>query len=716
MTLNQKTSQATTPRAPVAVLHLGWLVAAALALVLLRMAGIDSIPIVLADEYSYQSVSLAYWLGQPWPYMAARIDNWIYIGLYSLVHLGNGDPLTLARTFNAVLAALVVIPIVLIAKDVGHWRAGVLASMVFAVLFMGGMTPYFKPETMQTLGVAVMVLALHRYAIAASWVNLALLTAASVFTGLAKSHGVLLLPAMAVVIVFAQSSGLERGWGKRLGHAAVLVICALVSMALVRGLISGEWRLNPIGDFYSGLASSTLLTKQHGMDQYLAVATNHLAIIAMLAALPLAFGVISAMRCLRIGQRVPNSSLPCINLFLLGSLAGMAILAITFTVGVAGHGPYETIARIHGRYYEHLLVLAAIFGALSASEEASALSVRTRWVVGGLVIASVISAWQVFQAPSGWWSGIVDFTAAFGLVVDSHGILIAVALALALTLAVMVFPNRATAFAILGLSFWLAFNAYHLERVRWSIADNPVDIAGRVLAAIEHRPERAKITIVTPMHSGDFFRMAYWLMEEDVDSSIQSQGQCGDHTARSRWIVYLGTPVDGCGDKILFQLDGVVVLGSVAMTATVINAAIPADQIGTRLALTAPPRYAPREDKLVLAVRVHNDGKATLVSQGSAPVRLGAMLLGTDGVDRPPGLRDFIRAELPVIAPGAMADLELRLPAAALLGLPVRLELVQEGVNWFSVYGQAPLDVGTFNRCARARAALCDARGNPLPP
>lgn len=149
---------------------------------------------------------------------------------------------------------------------------------------------------------------------------------------------------------------------------------------------------------------------------------------------------------------------------------------------------------------------------------------------------------------------------------------------------------------------------------------------------------------------------------------------------------------------------------------TAIDAPIPPEQIATRLELAQAPRYNAAGDSLELTVRVHNDGQATLVGQGSAMVNLGAMLLGPEGPDAPPGLRDFVRAPLPLMAPGTQAEVAISLPAEPLLGLPVRLELVQEGVNWFANYGQPVLDLGPFQRCQGGAGTLCDADGQALSP
>lgn len=150
-------------------------------------------------------------------------------------------------------------------------------------------------------------------------------------------------------------------------------------------------------------------------------------------------------------------------------------------------------------------------------------------------------------------------------------------------------------------------------------------------------------------------------------------------------------------------------------SANMINIAIPKDAISTGLELSGHPIYSASDDNLHVRILVLNRGKTNLISAGTAMVRLGAMLIGPNGPDQLPGKRDFARIDLPNIAPGGSAEIQAKLPAAALIGLPIRFDLVQEGVSWFSAYGQPTLDIGPFKRCGDAEKSLCDVGGHPIP-
>lgn len=155
-------------------------------------------------------------------------------------------------------------------------------------------------------------------------------------------------------------------------------------------------------------------------------------------------------------------------------------------------------------------------------------------------------------------------------------------------------------------------------------------------------------------------------------------------------------------------------VASAALEAISINAPIDPIQIATRIELVGAPVHVRGNDMLVLRLRVHNNGRHLLVSAGGYMVQLGTMLIGPQGVDTPPGNRDFVRTRLPLLQPGSSTEVEAELPVPALLGLPLRLELVQEGVSWFGVYGEPSLDLGPYARCADDPIALCDAAGAPV--
>jgi hypothetical protein len=137
--------------------------------------------------------------------------------------------------------------------------------------------------------------------------------------------------------------------------------------------------------------------------------------------------------------------------------------------------------------------------------------------------------------------------------------------------------------------------------------------------------------------------------------------------------------------------------------------------IATSMSLIGAPVYRAKDDKVVFNVEVNNAGKSPLVSAGTMPVQIAVTLAGPDGVDKAPGVRNFVRTKLPLIQAASKARVQVVMPAQPMLGLTPRLELVQEGVAWFGKRWKQPtLDLGVFQRCNGAEGTLCDSAGVPV--
>lgn len=158
-------------------------------------------------------------------------------------------------------------------------------------------------------------------------------------------------------------------------------------------------------------------------------------------------------------------------------------------------------------------------------------------------------------------------------------------------------------------------------------------------------------------------------------------------------------------------------VATVAPNASVeMNEPLTADQVSITLAVEGQPRYKQDEDFLLFNINVANHGKTHLVGAGTKPVHLGVLLVGPEGPDKAPGLRDFVVVPLPLIGMGETKTVEAKLPAKALDGQTVQFQLLQGGVSWFDGFGQQPLNTGAYSRCKGddANKTLCDSAGAPV--
>ena len=124
--------------------------------------------------------------------------------------------------------------------------------------------------------------------------------------------------------------------------------------------------------------------------------------------------------------------------------------------------------------------------------------------------------------------------------------------------------------------------------------------------------------------------------------------------------------------------------------------ALKADQVSFALVLEGEARVDTAKGVIEIPVKISNNGSAALSGKGNPAVNIGVHILCKDGGTEG-ALRDFSRTPLPVIEPGASATVLVNVPTdARAAGHKLKLDLVQEGVAWFSTYGQPTLEVGPF--------------------
>jgi len=154
-----------------------------------------------------------------------------------------------------------------------------------------------------------------------------------------------------------------------------------------------------------------------------------------------------------------------------------------------------------------------------------------------------------------------------------------------------------------------------------------------------------------------------------------------------------------------------------AVPAFSVNAPISSDAIDLSYTVVSGPTYDKANDAASYTIEVQNNGKDTLASAGTHPVNIGLAILGKDGtMNTPPAALEFQRYPLPApLAHGEKVQLPISFPVAATLGGTAQVDGVQEGVAWFSSYGQPTLRLDTFTRCGDKQESLCGGNGEVVP-
>jgi hypothetical protein len=138
---------------------------------------------------------------------------------------------------------------------------------------------------------------------------------------------------------------------------------------------------------------------------------------------------------------------------------------------------------------------------------------------------------------------------------------------------------------------------------------------------------------------------------------------------------------------------------------------------GARYAVASPPAQLPG-GRLRVEARVTNTGALTWATGGATPIRVATHVLDARGaIVQWEGPRTSLSADVP---PGATAVISLAIDAPRLPGTyRIRVDLVREGVSWFSSQGVEPLElalaVAVDRRASIALNVASVSRSSPQP-
>lgn len=142
------------------------------------------------------------------------------------------------------------------------------------------------------------------------------------------------------------------------------------------------------------------------------------------------------------------------------------------------------------------------------------------------------------------------------------------------------------------------------------------------------------------------------------------------------------------------------------------NALSSPEQAKSNLALNGEPVFIPASHIVRIPVEFSNLGSRQFSSHEYPAIRLGAQLFNASNKIEQ---IDFARADIPDLAPGSQASVNIDLKSDQIDGRHVRILAVQEGVAWFDRFGQKGIELGPFHDCLNNNKPwLCDSEQRPL--
>ena len=321
------------------------LVFAMLVALIVRSAGLY--PVVFADEYVYSRFS------RHIPFSDIPIPNYLYLLTYRSTNYCGAGFLDCARVINSLLFVSAAPFIYLTARTVCSRSTASILTLLALFSPVNTYTVFFMPESFYFLAFwafSWLILKLSNESNNSSWISVGILLGTA---ALIKPHALTLLPFLLVYILFTSGFPQKYSLVKAFSRFT-LVLIACFSIKLFLGhLIAGMAGVTVAGPLYSSVGSDAVPS-----DALAYIALIKLALINLqghILGLCLMFGLPVVFMCqllLRLGQgKSQLAASERVSIYAATILGGLVIFVAFFTASVAGAGQYESVSRIHMRYY-----------------------------------------------------------------------------------------------------------------------------------------------------------------------------------------------------------------------------------------------------------------------------------------------------------------------------------------------------------------------------
>lgn len=461
-------------------------------------------PSLFADEYNYsKSMRLL-------PLSEALLPNYLYLWLYQSINTCGDGFLDCARWINVIFYAAAAPFIFFTACRICglHTAAFIAAMSLLAPINV--YTALLTPEAFYFLSFWIFTwFILHPNSRVGPW-HWALAGILLGLSSLVKPHSLLILPAICLYIIFLSCNGAINGFARGCAHALVAATTTFLTKFFIGFLIAGEAALSLFGSFYNAKVADT----PHELSYYTQLGLNaldnvvgHGLALSLLFGLPMAIAILLSWRLLRAAPPVEEGvKLAVLTLLLFANLVAVAAL---FTALTNGAGPYETLYRLHMRYYSFafpLLLMVAAYGLQSSG----LFSLRQRLSVGIPIAALALLALYTRMAP--YKTSFADNPLLHGVNHDSWGFYGLGGLA-ALTLILWIlrehWGRRYFLFGVVPALF-LSASLVVSQELRQRIHSNEYDRAGLVTKQLLSPADRDGLVAVGP-EPGNLLRALFYL-------------------------------------------------------------------------------------------------------------------------------------------------------------------------------------------------------------
>jgi phosphoglycerol transferase len=346
-------------------------------------------PAVFADEYGYSMHARLL------PLSESTIPGYVYLLIYRFTNVCGDNYLQCTRLLNTIFFVSAAPFIYAVARRYCGKNFAVLVSILAILGPTNVYTAFFMPEPLYFLMFWVFTwqaLRLTDQSSASHWITSGALLA---LASLVKPHALLFIPGVLLYLLF-----LTRTRGLRVALSACLwFLASMLFFKFALGyLLAGRSGITLMGPTYTSMASEAAQSSSAAarMSHYEALIVaaitslkGHIEALALLSAMPVAALVTRFLGMPKAGDTEPSRRL---TVYSFAVLLNLLCVTALFTASVAGAGPYETITRLHSRYYNFALPLLYIVACSELNRETTRIS-TLRFAIA--VLLSAVTAYCV---------------------------------------------------------------------------------------------------------------------------------------------------------------------------------------------------------------------------------------------------------------------------------------------------------------------------------
>ena len=496
-------------------------------------------PYIFSDEYTYSRYSRLI------PLSDSMIPGYMYLAVYRLTNHCATDFLGCARIFNAIFFVCATPFLYLVARRITSVLPAMLITFCSLLAPINIYTSNYMPESFYFLGFWIFMWTIFRVRVM-SWQDWATAGFTLGCTALIKPHSMLFVPAIIVYIGYVSSRSSKGSLRNTLRNVAVFMLAALAAKFVISLLLAGTSGLTFFGPSYNKIAS----TSTSGVTRIIELLTlgfesakGHLLALFLILGLPMAVVVHAVCKAFFSQDETDDSQ----KMAILGTLLLANLIAIValFTASVVNTSVYESVTRLHMRYYDFVfpllwIVAASRLGTPTANES-------RHWRVLLAVLIGVPMIYGIYTAMEPFEPSIIDSPELRGFLYNRASFYVMSASAI-VSLAAWVYRPRSGAifFIYIALPLTVVLSSYWVTKEqRLHLIPDAFDRAGLFTREYLSAEDRTKVLIIGA-DLGGLIKASFYLDNTEVspmpvkeDNHYDFQGLPED----KKWLLSIGAYV-----------------------------------------------------------------------------------------------------------------------------------------------------------------------------